>query len=134
MILIGMDDEKGPLLYKCDPSGNYISYRATVAGNKSQEGMNFLEKKFKKLGLSRLMFMFAAFTCHCLLGKEGAAKLTLKELLELAIGTLGSLGASQSHLKAEDLEIGVVSKEHPNFRLLSTPEIDDLLTAMEEED
>jgi 20S proteasome subunit alpha 1 len=50
MTLIAVDDEKGPLVYKIDPSGNYISYRATASGQKSQEAMNFLEKKFKKIG------------------------------------------------------------------------------------
>jgi len=27
LILIGIDDEKGPLLYKCDPAGYFIGYK-----------------------------------------------------------------------------------------------------------
>ncbi|CAJ0648498.1 16050_t:CDS:2 [Entrophospora sp. SA101] len=48
MILIGYDDEKGPQLFKCDPAGYYVGYKATAAGAKQQESLNHLEKKLKK--------------------------------------------------------------------------------------
>ena len=48
MILIGVDDERGPQVFKCDPAGYYIGYKATAAGTKSQEATTALEKKFKK--------------------------------------------------------------------------------------
>jgi hypothetical protein len=50
MILIAFDDERGPLLYKTDPAGTYMGFRATAAGPKSQEAHNYLEKQYKKTG------------------------------------------------------------------------------------
>jgi 20S proteasome subunit alpha 1 len=48
MILIGQDDERGPQVFKCDPAGYYVGYKATAAGAKQQEALNHLEKKLKK--------------------------------------------------------------------------------------
>ncbi len=48
MILIGIDDELGPQLFKTDPAGYYSGYRATSSGVKQIEAVNFLEKKVKK--------------------------------------------------------------------------------------
>jgi len=44
-ILVSVDDEKGPQIFKVDPAGHYFPYKATSAGSKEQEAMNWLEKK-----------------------------------------------------------------------------------------
>eukprot|EP00640_Fibrocapsa_japonica_P006830 CAMPEP_0113943252 /NCGR_PEP_ID=MMETSP1339-20121228/22154_1 /TAXON_ID=94617 /ORGANISM="Fibrocapsa japonica" /LENGTH=164 /DNA_ID=CAMNT_0000948075 /DNA_START=297 /DNA_END=794 /DNA_ORIENTATION=+ /assembly_acc=CAM_ASM_000762 len=44
-ILAGVDDEKGPMLFRIDPAGHYLPFKATSAGAKEQEAMNWLEKK-----------------------------------------------------------------------------------------
>lgn len=46
-ILGGVDDEKGPQLWKVDPAGHALGYRATAAGAKEQDAINALEKKVK---------------------------------------------------------------------------------------
>ena len=46
-IFYSVDDEKGPQLYKIDPSGHFWGYKATSAGVKGQEAQNYLEKKIK---------------------------------------------------------------------------------------
>lgn len=47
-MLIGMDEEFGPQVFKVDPAGFYVGYKATAAGAKQQEALNHLEKKLKK--------------------------------------------------------------------------------------
>jgi 20S proteasome subunit alpha 1 len=49
MILIGIDPEFGPQVFKLDPAGYFVGFHATAAGQKQQEAMNHLEKKWKKL-------------------------------------------------------------------------------------
>lgn len=45
--LIGIDEERGPQLFKVDPAGYFVGYKATATGPKEQEAINFLEKKVK---------------------------------------------------------------------------------------
>jgi 20S proteasome subunit alpha 1 len=49
MIMIGIDSEFGPRCFKLDPAGYFVGFHATAAGQKQQEAMNHLEKKWKKL-------------------------------------------------------------------------------------
>jgi len=109
MILIGIDEEQGPQLYKCDPAGYYVGYKATAAGAKEQEANNFLEKKFKDdPGLDET------------------------QTIRMAISTLQTVLSAS--FKPSSIEVAVVTKDHPNFTLLSDKIIDDHLTAIAELD
>jgi len=45
MLLVGVDEEKGPQIFKIDCAGHYLPFKATASGNKEQEAINFLEKR-----------------------------------------------------------------------------------------
>lgn len=97
-ILAGIDDERGPQLFKVDPAGYYVGYKvcaapsckckntnqspmqATTAGAKEQEAVNFLEKKFKNDPL-----------------------FTTQQAVELAISTLQHVLSED--LKSTDIEV-----------------------------
>ncbi|KAG5519069.1 hypothetical protein PMAC_002155 [Pneumocystis sp. 'macacae'] len=116
-IFIGIDDEKGPQIFKCDLAGYYAGYKATASGPKNQEAINYLEKKLKSDSF------------------EGS----WKDIVELAINTLSSV--LNTDFKATEIEIGVVGvppKEGapPSniFRVLSIDEIDERLQSIADKD
>ncbi|KAL0440111.1 UNVERIFIED_CONTAM: Proteasome subunit alpha type-6 [Sesamum latifolium] len=108
-MILGIDEEKGPQLFKCDPAGHFFGHKATSAGGKEQEAINFLEKKMKN---------DPAFS--------------YEETVQTAISALQSV--LQEDFKASEIEVGVVRKEDAVFKVLSTEEIDEHLTAISERD
>ncbi|PVV00603.1 hypothetical protein BB560_005011 [Smittium megazygosporum] len=102
LMLIGIDVETGPQLFKVDPAGYFVGYKAVAAGAKQQEAMNYLEKKIK-----------------------GQSEFDQNQTLELVIDTLSSVLATS--LKSSEIEIGVVTTQDPKFRVLSATEIDNIL-------
>jgi 20S proteasome subunit alpha 1 len=105
----GIDEEKGPQLFRVDPAGHYVGMKACAAGTKEQEANNFLEKKVK----------------------ENPA-MSFEEAVELAVVCLQTcVGAD---LKPTDLELAVCTAENPEFRNLNTEEIDVHLTRISDRD
>jgi len=109
MILIGMDDEFGPQLFKCDPAGTFVGYKAVGSGQKEQEATNFLEKKFKH-----------------------DPKLNTDETIQMAISSLQSVLSAD--FKSTEIEVGVVSVKNRRFTTLTSQEIDYHLTQIAEKD
>ncbi|GAB7328256.1 hypothetical protein MBLNU13_g00268t1 [Cladosporium sp. NU13] len=119
MTLISLDSEFGPQLYKCDPAGYYVGYKATASGPKAQEALNFMEKKLKN---------------------KDHAEGSWEEVVELGITALSSVLSVD--FKKGELEIGIVGgprtdgKEGTDstFRALTEEEIDERLNAIAEKD
>lgn len=107
MILIAHDDEKGPCVYKTDPAGFYCGFRAVSVGVKQTEANSFLEKKYKK-------------------------DLSEEKTIQLAITCLSTVLAVD--FKPTGIEVGIVTKENPDFRTLDEKEIEDHLTKIAEKD
>lgn len=117
--LISLDAETGPSLYKCDPAGYYVGYKATASGPKQQEALNHLEKKLK--------------------GKE-CAEGDWTDVVELGISTLSQVLSVD--FKRGELEVGIVGGPkrggeegvEVGFRSLAEEEIEERLQAMSEKD
>jgi 20S proteasome subunit alpha 1 len=117
--LISLDSEFGPQLYKCDPAGYYAGYKATAAGPKTQEAVNYLEKKLKN---------------------KDAAEGTWEDVVELGISALSSVLSVD--FKKNELEIGIVGgpredndeETQAEFRTLTEDEIDERLQSIADKD
>ena len=119
-ILISLDSEFGPQLYKCDPAGYFVGYKATAAGPKQQEALNFLEKKLKN---------------------KDCAEGSWEDVVELGISALSTVLSVD--FKKGELEIGVVGALKPGakedsdptqFRVLTEGEIEERLQSISEKD
>src|ERR1700758_297279 len=111
MTLISVDSEKGPQLYKCDPAGYYVGYKATASGPKQQEALNHLEKQLKN---------------------KDYAQGSWEDVVELGISTLSTVLSVD--FKKGELEVGIVGGPIPGkegvsteFRALTEEEIDERL-------
>lgn len=109
LIFIGIDPEKGPMLFKSDPAGYYIGYKATAAGAKEDDANNWLEKKFKK-----------------------QLSLDNKQAIQMALNCMQATLSTE--LKKTEVEVGIVTTDKPQFRLLPEDEIEDHLTEIAERD
>lgn len=47
LTLIGIEDDNGPQLYKTDPAGYFVGFKACAVGQKDSEAQIFLEKKLR---------------------------------------------------------------------------------------
>jgi 20S proteasome subunit alpha 1 len=108
-IYAGIDSTAGPQLYRIDPAGHFIGFKACASGAKEQEANNFLEKKIK-----------------------ANATLTQNQAIEIGILCLQSvIGAD---LKANDLEVAVATLTNPKFTILNENEIEQQLSAISDRD
>ena len=109
IMIVGMDEEKGPQLFKCDPAGYYVGYKATATGAKEMEASNYLEKKMKN-----------------------DPELSYEDTVQTAIGALQSVIGSD--FKPDEIEVAVVTAEKPAFTVLDVDDVDRHLTAISERD
>jgi 20S proteasome subunit alpha 1 len=110
----GIDPVLGPQLFRCDPAGHYLGYKACAAGYKEQEASNFLEKRVKAAPA------------------DGGVGMSMKEAIESALLALQTVVGSD--LKSTDLEMGVITVDEPKWKTLTEAEIDAHLTAMSDRD
>jgi len=134
-MLVSVDDERGPQLYKIDPAGHYFPYKvstgvlsngcsvvhawgltllwvsldqATAAGAKEQEAINWLEKKVADL-----------------------PSLDVAATTQLAIMALQTV--LPTDFRGTEIEVGVVQGDK-FFHVLTEEEVDQHLTVISERD
>ncbi|QLG73310.1 hypothetical protein HG535_0E03940 [Zygotorulaspora mrakii] len=113
LTFLSVDEEHGPSIYKTDPAGYYVGYRATATGPKQQEITTRLENYFKKNSSSDYL-------------EEDS----WEKVVEFAITHLiDSLGTEFSK---GDLEVGVALKG--DFFVLTESQVDERLIAIAEQD
>jgi 20S proteasome subunit alpha 1 len=106
MLLAGTDEEKGPAVFKVDPAGHFLPYKAVATGKSEAEAMNFLEKRADQL-----------------------SSLTEAGAIEMAILAMQYVLATD--FKSTEIEVGVVSSGE-KFRVLAETEIEERLNAISE--
>ena len=106
MLLVGAEIEKGPQVFKVDPAGHYLPYKAVATGKSEQDAMNFLEKKVKDL-----------------------PTLDENSAVELAITAMQYVLSTD--FKSSEIEVGVISLGE-RFRVLPEDEIEARLAAISE--
>nr|WCZ58374.1 20S proteasome subunit alpha A-2 [Paratrimastix eleionoma] len=114
VILFTVDDERGPQLFKCEPSGFYAGYKATATGIKEAEAINTLEKKLRP--------------------PRDTQQMGYNDALKLALSTLQSVVARE--FQSTELEVAVVRRDqgpdHLEIQKVTPTEIDAALTSIVE--
>lgn len=122
-MLIAIDEERGPQLFKVDPAGFYVGYLATAVGSKETEATNFLEKKFK--GKPALSYQEAVTTAISALQAVLSEDFKPSEI---------EVGVVRGPTAAEGVGEGTPGAEAGVFKVLSHEEVDGFLTAISERD
>ncbi len=108
-LLFTIDDERGPQLFKIDPAGYFVGFRAAATGEKEQSAVNNLEREFKK-----------------------NRDLSIDDSIRCAIKTLQTTLSTE--FRNTDIEIALVTKDESNVKILSPEEIERELAKVGESD
>jgi len=103
-LFIGIDDEKGPQVFKVDCAGHYLPFFASACGPKEQEAMNFLEKRTEEM-----------------------KDFDSDQVIRTAITCLGHVLGSD--FRGTEIEVGTV-KGSGKFQVLSEEQIEEHLNAI----
>lgn len=108
-LLFTLDDEKGPQLYKIDPAGHFVGFKAAATGEKEQSAVNHLEREYKK-----------------------RSDFSTDEAIKIAIKTLQNTLSTE--FRSTDIEIAVASVDEKDIKILTPEEIERELAKIGESD
>jgi 20S proteasome subunit alpha 1 len=104
-LFVGVDDEKGPQVFKVDCAGHYLPFFAAASGPKEQEAMNFLEKRVTEM-----------------------KDYDNNQVIRTAITCLGHVLGSD--FRGTEIEVGTIVGTEGKFLVLSEEEIESHLNAI----
>lgn len=108
MQLCAIDDERGPQLYKVEPSGHFFGWKAAASGAKESEAVNCLEKIIRKTNLQ-------------------------SDVKETIIGAIDALQTVlHEDLKAANIEVSVCTKD--SLETMTDEAVEELLNELAERD
>eukprot|EP00697_Spironema_sp_BW2_P008596 gnl/Spiro4/23237_TR11479_c0_g1_i1.p1 gnl/Spiro4/23237_TR11479_c0_g1~~gnl/Spiro4/23237_TR11479_c0_g1_i1.p1 ORF type:complete len:249 (+),score=64.26 gnl/Spiro4/23237_TR11479_c0_g1_i1:38-748(+) len=99
LLVIGME-EGGPRLFQVDPSGSFWGWKASAIGRRMVNAKNFLEMRYSET-------------------------MELEDAIHTAIVTLKE--GFEGQMTGDNIEIGIVGRDNPEFRILTPAEIRDYL-------
>jgi len=105
-LFIGVDEQKGPQVFKVDCAGHYLPFYAAASGPKEQEAMNFLEKRVN----------------------DGMKEYTKDQVIRCAITCLGHVLGSD--FRGSEIEVACVEGTGGSFNVLTEDEIEGHLNAI----
>mmetsp|Transcript_4762 Transcript_4762/g.13727 ORF Transcript_4762/g.13727 Transcript_4762/m.13727 type:complete len:246 (-) Transcript_4762:1469-2206(-) len=104
-LFVGVDDDKGPQVFKVDCAGHYLPFFAAASGPKEQEAMNYLEKRATEM-------------------KEYESD----QVIRTAITCLGHVLGSD--FKGSEIEVGSVEGKNGKFHVLTEEQVEGHLNAI----
>mmetsp|Transcript_7988 Transcript_7988/g.17340 ORF Transcript_7988/g.17340 Transcript_7988/m.17340 type:complete len:169 (-) Transcript_7988:141-647(-) len=108
-MLVSVEDERGPQLYKVDCAGHFLPFVGAASGAKEQEAMNYLEKKAEEM-----------------------REYGVDETVRAAIMCLGSVLGSD--FRGSELEVASVTGKSGRFQVLTEDQIEAHLNAIADSD
>ena len=117
LTFVSVDEEQGPLVFKTDPAGYCVGYKATATGPKQQEITTNLENWFKKYQTDKN-------------GSQYLEEDSWTKVVEFGITHMTD--ALGTEFTKKDLEVGVALKDR--FFTLTPDEIEERLVAIAEQD
>ena len=99
VLAAGYDDD-GPQLFQIDPSGSYFGWKATAIGKNYINAKNFLERRYND-------------------------DVELEDAIHIALLTLRE--SFEGEMNEFNIEVGIVSSQDRNFRILLPSEVRDYL-------
>ncbi len=108
-LLVGGIDHDGPQLYTTDPSGSFWGWKATAIGKDADSVRDFFQEKYDTT-----------------LDLDGALSLALEGIFK-SRGAKSDVNPAE---RAKEIEIGIIDDKDKIFKILSTDEVEAILTSM----